>query len=533
LPEASMFEKFTDRARRVVVLASDEARMLDHNYIGTEHILLGLIHEGEGVGVKALESLGISLEFVRQQVEEIIGQGQQAPAGHIPFTPRAKEVLELALREALQLGHNYVGTEHILIGLIREGEGVAAQVLVKLGADLGQVRQQVIQLLHGYQGKEPATVAVLPELPPAALAVLDQYGRDLTEAARRGQLDFVVGLKKETDRVIQIFSRRTRNSPVLVGEPGVGKTTVVTGLAQRIVRGDVPRTLTGRRVYALDLASMADGSSSPADFQERFKTIAASAKTPAAVILFIDDLHSVLDPGPADGGIDVASILKRMLARGELQIIGAVTPDEYHDLESDPLFERSIQPVQVEAPGIEQTIEILKGLRDRYEAHHRVSITDSALVAAAELASRELPGRPLVSNAVDLMDEASSMTRLRFMAGPPDLRDYDEKIAQVSREKEIAIDSQDFEKATALRDQEKQLMIRRDAREKEWEAGDRDVVIEVNENAIAEALTVMSGASLAKTVSPAKTATAPPAQQEPRFPPTPLTGDDGAIWAMS
>ena len=309
-----MFERFTDRARRVVVLAQEEARMLNHNYIGTEHILLGLIHEGEGVAAKALESLGISLEAVRQQVEEIIGQGQQAPSGHIPFTPRAKKVLELSLREALQLGHNYIGTEHILLGLIREGEGVAAQVLVRLGADLNRVRQQVIQLLHGYQGKEPAAAGAPSESAPSTSLVLDQFGRNLTAAAREGKLDPVIGRDKEIERVMQVLSRRTKNNPVLVGEPGVGKTAVVEGLAQKIVKGEVPETLKEKQLYTLDLGALVAGSRYRGDFEERLKKVLKEIRTRGDIILFIDEIHTLVGAGAAEGAIDAASILKPMLA---------------------------------------------------------------------------------------------------------------------------------------------------------------------------------------------------------------------------
>ncbi|HEY3586351.1 MAG TPA: Clp protease N-terminal domain-containing protein, partial [Myxococcaceae bacterium] len=322
-----MFERFTDRARRVVVLAQEEARMLNHNYIGTEHILLGLIHEGEGVAAKALESLGISLEAVRQQVEEIIGQGQQAPSGHIPFTPRAKKVLELSLREALQLGHNYIGTEHILLGLIREGEGVAAQVLVKLGADLSRVRQQVIQLLHGYQGKEPAAAGAQSESTPATSLVLDQFGRNLTAAAREGKLDPVIGREKEIERVMQVLSRRTKNNPALVGEPGVGKTAVVEGLAQKIVKGEVPETLKDKQLYTLDLGALVAGSRYRGDFEERLKKVLKEIRTRGDIILFLDELHTLVGAGAAEGAIDAASILMPLLARGELQTIGATTLD--------------------------------------------------------------------------------------------------------------------------------------------------------------------------------------------------------------
>ncbi|MGA0070066.1 MAG: ATP-dependent Clp protease ATP-binding subunit [Candidatus Nanopelagicaceae bacterium] len=488
-----MFERFTDRARRVVVLAQEEARMLNHNYIGTEHILLGLIHEGEGVAAKGLEALGISLEGVRAQVEEIIGQGQQAPSGHIPFTPRAKKVLELSLREALQLGHNYIGTEHILLGLIREGEGVAAQVLVKLGADLNRVRQQVIQLLSGYQGKEAATAGA-PEGTPATSLVLDQFGRNLTVAAREGKLDPVIGREKEIERVMQVLSRRTKNNPVLIGEPGVGKTAVVEGLAQAIVSGDVPETLKGKQLYSLDLGALVAGSRYRGDFEERLKKVLKEIRTRGDIILFIDEIHTLVGAGAAEGAIDAASILKPMLARGELQTIGATTLDEYRKhLEKDAALERRFQPIQVNEPSVAHTIEILKGLRDRYESHHKVSITDDAVVAAATLADRYISDRFLPDKAIDLLDEAGSRLRIRRMTAPPELREMDEKIADVRKEKESAIDGQDFELAASLRDKEKQLMTEKAEREKSWKAGDLDVVAEVDEELIAQVLSTATG----------------------------------------
>jgi ATP-dependent Clp protease ATP-binding subunit ClpC len=491
-----MFERFTDRARRVVVLAQEEARMLSHNYIGTEHILLGLIHEGEGVAAKALESLGISLEAVRAQVEEIIGQGQQAPSGHIPFTPRAKKVLELSLREALQLGHNYIGTEHILLGLIREGEGVAAQVLVKLGADLGRVRQQVIQLLSGYQGKETqsAGAGASGEGSPQGSLVLDQFGRNYTQGAREGKLDPVIGREKEIERVMQVLSRRTKNNPVLIGEPGVGKTAIVEGLAQQIVRGDVPETLKDKQIYSLDLGALVAGSRYRGDFEERLKKVLKEIRTRGDIILFIDELHTLVGAGAAEGAIDAASILKPMLARGELQTIGATTLDEYRKhLEKDAALERRFQPIHVQEPNIALTIEMLKGQRDRYEAHHRVTITDQAIVAAAELSSRYISDRFLPDKAIDLIDEAGSRLRIRRMTAPPDLREFDERIANVRRDKEAAIDAQDFERAASLRDEEKKLIAQKAEREKQWKAGDMDVVAEVDEELIAEVLATATG----------------------------------------
>src|SRR6187397_1400455 len=499
-----MFERFTDRARRVVVLAQEEARMLNHNYIGTEHILLGLIHEGEGVAAKALESLGISLEAVRSQVEEIIGQGGSSPSGHIPFTPRAKKVLELSLREALQLGHNYIGTEHILLGLIREGEGVAAQVLVKLGADLSRVRQQVIQLLSGYAGTKEAggqgaTSSGTGEAQPSGSLVLDQFGRNLTQLAREKKLDPVIGREREIERVMQVLSRRTKNNPVLIGEPGVGKTAIVEGLAQNIVKGEVPETLKGKQIYTLDLGALVAGSRYRGDFEERLKKVLKEIRTRGDIVLFIDELHTLVGAGAAEGAIDAASILKPMLARGELQTIGATTLDEYRKhVEKDAALERRFQPIQVNEPSIAHTIEMLKGLRDRYEAHHRVTITDEALVSAATLADRYISDRFLPDKAIDLIDEAGARLRIRRMTAPPDLREFDEKIADVRRKKEGAIDAQDFEVAASLRDGEKMLIAAKAEREKQWKAGDMDVVAEVDEELIAEVLATATGIPIVK-----------------------------------
>ncbi|MGC3995708.1 MAG: ATP-dependent Clp protease ATP-binding subunit [Propionicimonas sp.] len=490
-----MFDRFTDRARRVIVLAQDEARMLNHNYIGTEHLLLGLIHEGEGVAAKALESLGISLEAVREQVEEIIGQGQQAPTGHIPFTPRAKKVLEFSMREALQINHPYIGTEHILLGLIREGEGVAAQVLIKLGADLNRVRNQVLQLLSGYQGKEAATAGA-PESgqAQAAATILDQFGRNLTQAARENKLDPVIGREKEIERVMTVLSRRTKNNPVLIGEPGVGKTAVVEGLSQAIVRGDVPETLRDKQIYTLDLGALVAGSRYRGDFEERLKKVLKEIKTRGDVVLFIDEIHTLVGAGAAEGAIDAASILKPMLARGELQTIGATTLDEYRKyIEKDAALERRFQPIQVAEPSIALTIDILRGLRDRYEAHHRITITDGALTAAAQMADRYISDRFLPDKAIDLIDEAGARLRIRRMTAPPDLREFDERIAAVRLNKEAAIDAQDFELAARLRDDERKLTIARAEKEEAWKVGDSDVPAEVDEEAIAEVLSSSTG----------------------------------------
>ncbi len=498
-----MFERFTDRARRVVVLAQEEARLLNHNYIGTEHILLGLIHEGEGVAAKALESLNISLEAVRSQVEEIIGQGGSSPSGHIPFTPRAKKVLELSLREALQLGHNYIGTEHILLGLIREGEGVAAQVLVKLGADLSRVRQQVIQLLSGYTGpagSEQKSGGASPsssspsETGQQGSLVLDQFGRNLTQLAREKKLDPVIGRMRELERVMQVLSRRTKNNPVLIGEPGVGKTAIVEGLAQKIVNQDVPETLAGKQLYTLDLGALVAGSRYRGDFEERLKKVLKEIRTRGDIILFIDEIHTLVGAGAAEGAIDAASILKPMLARGELQTIGATTLDEYRKhLEKDAALERRFQPVKVDEPTVAHTIEILHGLRDRYEAHHRVTITDQALVAAANLADRYISDRHLPDKAIDLIDEAGSRLRIKRMQTPPDLKEIENRIAQVQQQKKDAVEAQRFEEAGRLRDQEKALLDEKSSMETEIKSSGVDLFDEVDEEAIAEVLSIWTG----------------------------------------
>ena len=440
-----MFERFTDRARRVIVLAQEEARMLNHNYIGTEHILLGLIHEGEGVAAKALESMNISLEDVRKEVEELIGPGTQPPSGHIPFTPRAKKVLELSLREGLQMGHKYIGTEFLLLGLVREGEGVAARVLVKLGADLPRVRQTVIQLLSGYEGQQSgeaphgeglAGAGTSPAGGPFASRqmggpgersnslTLDKFGRNLTQLAKEGKLDPVVGREMEIERIMQVLSRRTKNNPVLIGEPGVGKTAVVEGLALDIVNGRVPETLRDKQLYSLDLGSLVAGSRYRGDFEERLKKVLKEINQRGDIILFIDEIHTIVGAGAAEGAIDAASLLKPKLARGELQTIGATTLDEYRKhIEKDAALERRFQPVNVPEPSVEDTIQILKGLRDRYEAHHRVSITDGALAAAASLSDRYINDRFLPDKAVDLIDEAGARMRIKRMTAPEGLRE--------------------------------------------------------------------------------------------------------------
>ncbi len=501
-----MFERFTDRARRVVVLAQEEARLLNHNYIGTEHILLGLIHEGEGVAAKALESLGISLEAVRNQVQEIIGQGGSSPSGHIPFTPRAKKVLELSLREALQLGHNYIGTEHILLGLIREGEGVAAQVLVKLGADLSRVRQQVIKLLSGYGGPSGEQSSGSSRERAGAVTggsggdsasgslVLDQFGRNLTQLARDKSLDPVIGRARETERVMQVLSRRTKNNPVLVGEPGVGKTAIVEGLAQAIADDNVPETLHEKQLYTLDLGALVAGSRYRGDFEERLKKVLKEIRTRGDIILFVDEIHTLVGAGAAEGAIDAASILKPMLARGELQTIGATTLDEYRKyFEKDAALERRFQRVVVDEPTVPHTIEILKGLRDRYETHHRVTITDQAVVAAANLADRYISDRFLPDKAIDLIDEAGSRLRIKRMSTPPEHKELEAEISEVVQKKKFAVESQQFEEAGRLRDREKELLARRDSLEGEAQASGVDLFDEVDEEAIAEVLSLWTG----------------------------------------
>ncbi|WP_048771119.1 ATP-dependent Clp protease ATP-binding subunit [Cellulomonas flavigena] len=496
-----MFERFTDRARRVVVLAQDEARGLKHNYIGTEHLLLGLISEGEGVAAKALETMEIKGEAVRASVIEIIGEGEKPVEGHIPFTPRAKRVFELSLREALQLGHNYIGTEHLLLGLLKEGEGVAAQVLTKQGADLAQVRQTVIQMLSGYQrgdeeGRESVGAGVGGTGGPerSNSAILEQFGRNLTQAARENKLDPVIGRRVEMERVMQVLSRRTKNNPVLIGEPGVGKTAVVEGLAQAIVAGDVPETIKDRQIYSLDMGSLVAGSRYRGDFEERLKKVLKEIRTRGDIILFIDEIHTLVGAGAAEGSIDAAQMLKPMLARGELQTIGATTNDEYRKyIEKDAALERRFQPVKVEEPSVDETVEILKGLRDRYEAHHRVIITDAAIQAAAELADRYISDRFLPDKAIDLVDEAGARLRIRRMTAPPELRELDEKIAEVRRNKEAAIDDQDFEKAASLRDEESKLAQERKSKEEAWKGGESDEIAEVGDQEIAEVLAMSTG----------------------------------------
>ncbi len=487
-----MFERFTDRARRVVVLAQEEARLLNHNYIGTEHLLLGLIHEGEGLAAKALESLGVSLDQVRSQVEDMIGVGTATPQGHIPFTPRAKKVLELSLREALQLGHNYIGTEHILLGLLREGEGVAAQVLMKIGLDMQKVRQTVLQLMQGYQGQQGEGKAG-SEAPSGSL-VLDQFGRNLTALAAGAKLDPVIGREREIERVMQVLSRRTKNNPVLIGEPGVGKTAIVEGLAQRIIQKEVPETLTNKQIYTLDLGALVAGSRYRGDFEERLKKVLKEIRQRGDIVLFIDELHTLVGAGAAEGAIDAASILKPMLARGELQTIGATTLAEYRKhLEKDAALERRFQPIQVEEPSVTETIEILKGLREGYEQHHRVVITDEGIVAAANLADRYITDRFLPDKAIDLIDESGSRMRLRKLSKPPELKELDDRISLLKTEMDAAVEQQDFTRAQELKGQVQTLTRERREKEDAWRSDEGEFYGVIGEEEIAEVLAAWTG----------------------------------------
>jgi ATP-dependent Clp protease ATP-binding subunit ClpC len=489
-----VFERFTDRARRVVVLAQEEARLLNHNYIGTEHILLGLLNEGEGIAAQALESLDIDLASVREEVVKIIGQGQQSPSGHIPFTPRAKKVLELSLREALQLGHNYIGTEHILLGLIREGEGVAAQVLQQLGAELQKVRQTVIQLLSGPGGSEQQQSSEPQgssrESSPGGSTVLDQFGRNYTQLAREKKLDPVIGRTREIERVMQILSRRTKNNPVLIGEPGVGKTAIVEGLAQRIVAKDVPENLQGKNLYSLDLGALVAGSRYRGDFEERLKKVLKEIKSRGDIVLFIDEIHTLVGAGAAEGAIDAASILKPMLARGELQTVGATTLEEYRKyLEKDSALERRFQPIQVDEPSVSETIQILLGLKDRYEAHHSVRFTDQAIVSAANLADRYLSDRFLPDKAIDLIDEAGSRTRIMRTSAVPEITAIDEKLSSLRKDKQDAVARENYERAANLRDEERILLSDRAVRE----ADEAESGWVIDEEEIAEVLAQWTG----------------------------------------
>ena len=531
-----MFERFTDRARRVIVLAQEEARALQHNYIGTEHLLLGLIREGEGVAAKALEAKGVTLEDTRKQVEEMIGKGNAAPNGHIPFTPHAKQVLELSLREALQLGHSYIGTEHILLGLIREGEGVGTQVLIKMDVDLGELRSTTIDMIRGNAGgtDDKGDLAnaggVQDKHAQSGSAILDQFGRNLTAEAADGKLDPVIGRSTEIERVMVVLSRRTKHNPVLIGEPGVGKTAVVEGLAQKIVAGDVPETLRGKQVYSLDLGSMVAGSRYRGDFEERLKKVLKEIKTRGDIVLFIDEIHTIVGAGSADGALGASDMLKPMLARGELQTIGATTTDEYRKyIEKDAALERRFQPIQVAEPSIAETIEILKGLRARYENHHHVTITDGALQSAAELSSRYIQDRNLPDKAIDLIDEAGARLRIKRLTAPPELKELDARVERIAKEKDQAIKDQEFEKAAELRDSQEKLEAERKEKEKAWREGESDVRMVVDEDVIAQVISQSTGIPVFKlTQAESKKLLGMEAELHKR-----IIGQDEAVSALS
>jgi ATP-dependent Clp protease ATP-binding subunit ClpC len=479
----SMWEPFTERARRSIVLAQEEAQRLGNNYIGTEHILLGIISEGESLAAKVLESLGVNLAKVRQEVEAIVGRGGQTVQQEMVFTPRAKRVIELAFEEARQLNHNYIGTEHLLLGLIREGEGVAARVLTNLGVDPAKVRVQTTSLL-GAEGQPTAPKG------KSKTPTLDAYGRDLTQLARDNKLDPVIGRNNEIERVIQILSRRTKNNPALIGEPGVGKTAIAEGLAQRVIKGEIPEPLRDRRVITLDLAGLVAGTKYRGEFEERMKRVMDEIRGAAGeIILFIDELHTLVGAGAAEGAIDASNIIKPALARGELQCIGATTLNEFRKhIEKDSALERRFQPIMVGEPTVEETIEILKGLRDRYEAHHKVQITDEALASAAKLSDRYITDRFLPDKAVDLIDEASSRVRLQAMLPPPAIREADAQLRKLIAEKEAVVKNQEFDRAASIRDREEKLRLEKASLEQEWRdrkaAGER--VLKVTADSIAE-----------------------------------------------
>ncbi len=486
---ADRFDKFTERARKVLTLAQEEAQRFNHNYIGTEHLLLGLVREGDGVAAKVLANMGVELNKVRSAVEFIIGRGDRMVMGEIGLTPRAKKVIELAVDEARRLNHHYIGTEHLLLGLVREGEGIAAGVLESLGVSLDKVRAQVIHVLS-----QSSTYSQHESRQQTRTPTIDQMGIDLTAAARAGKLDPCIGRSKEIERVVQILSRRTKNNPALIGEPGVGKTAIVEGLAQRIVGGDVPETLLGKRLLTLDIGSLVAGTKYRGEFEERLKKIIEEIRTAGNCVMFIDELHTLVGAGAAEGAVDAANILKPSLARGELQCIGATTLDEYRKyIERDAALERRFQPVQVDEPSVEETIEILRGIKDRYETHHRLEITDEALRAAAELASRYIPDRFLPDKAIDLVDEASSRVRLQRSAAPPSLKEALRGLEAVQHEKESAITSQQYELAAELRDREVKLREKIDSLEtglQETRGLDRP---KVTEDHIAEVVSMWTG----------------------------------------
>jgi len=485
-----MFNRFTERARKVVILAKEEARRFNHDYIGTEHILLGLVREGEGVAASVLQKMGVSLEKIRLEIEKLVQPGPTTQIiGDIPFTPRAKKTLELAAEEARALGHNYIGTEHLLLGLIREGEGMASQVLLNLGLDLNTVRNEVMELLGSTLPSFGAS-----STPKTKTPALDAFGRNLTELAKENKLDPVIGRQNEIERVIQILSRRTKNNPVLLGEAGVGKTAIVEGLAQSIVSGNVPEVLRNKRMIVLDLALMVAGTKYRGQFEERIKAVMEEIKRSQDVIIFIDELHTLVGAGAAEGAIDASNILKPALSRGEMQCIGATTMDEYRKyIEKDAALERRFQTIMVEPPSVEQTIEILKGLRDRYEAHHRVTFKDEALEAAAKLSDRYISGRFLPDKAVDLIDEAGSRARLNVLIVPPEIKQLEEKVESLRKEKESYIKSQLFEKAAALRDQERQARQDLEQLNGEWSQAKDKMRPELGEEEIAKIVSQWTG----------------------------------------
>jgi ATP-dependent Clp protease ATP-binding subunit ClpC len=467
---ADRFDKFTERARKVLQLAQEEAQRFNHNYIGTEHLLLGLVREGEGVAAKVLGNLGVELNKVRSAVEFIIGRGDRTVAGDIGLTPRAKKVIELSVDEARRLNHHYIGTEHLLLGLVREGEGIAAGVLESLGVSLDKVRSQVIYVLNQSAAYSQEGQGA-PHGKSSKTPVIDQLGMDLTAAARAGKLDPVIGRFKEIERVVQILSRRTKNNPALIGEPGVGKTAIVEGLAQRIASGDVPETLMGKRLLTLDIGSLVAGTKYRGEFEERLKKIIEEVKNSGNCVLFIDELHTLVGAGAAEGAVDAANILKPSLARGELQTIGATTLDEFRKyIERDAALERRFQPVLVEEPSIEDTIEILKGIKERYEQHHRLEISDEAIKAAAELGSRYVPDRFMPDKAIDLVDEAASRVRMQRASAPPSLKEVMRSLESVQNEKESAIAAQQYELAAEYRDREAQLRSKLEHLEQGWQA---------------------------------------------------------------